>query len=524
MAAWTWWRKTAESGGELATSQDPGIRTQVCEACESLQELPAVFCERCGAPLIKITKFLLMSFLTVTVVSYLLYGLYIDKLSWPAPLYGYYVFIFVGIGLIVTRRYTVMSVRVFLWSCLLAYATWMLMLSVASVLDYISSDLSDLIRAIETSPGGPTVVFGLVVLELAFAFVVLVRRFRFTLAYRIFATLMAAAAVLLRYVFSYSIGETGVTVSPKLSDWFLWAPETTVKELFELLSVNILRALVAEMAIYSLVKSYGSAMDKYNQVIGKMIGETGTPQAGFVGAATQVTRAIIRTGIYLEQFLLMFLHVFGNYLWGLYRVIRRVVVDLVTPLLTLAMTAFLLGLMAEHTAAYLSGRLNPKLIWVGPWRSPLLMMALCIVAVYGIQVVFLRSVTKFSYRAIWRCNTLLLLWIAPFFFAFFVLVSISLVVTGGVLKRWGHEGFPYHLGPLTGAALVGTVIMMALAIIHSRRAARKAGAIHPAAPGGAAEPTETAVSESPVLEPEGPVTDGETSSPGEKTETGDNPV
>ena len=515
---WHWWPKKPASGEETAITDDSGIRTQLCDTCEACQELPAVFCDQCGAPLIKITKMLLMCFLTVTVVAYLLFGLFVDRLSWPAPLYGYYVFIYVGVGLLVTRRHIIMSVRVFLWSALLAYATWMLMLSVASVLDYVTSDLSDLIRAIETSPTGPPIVLALVVLELVFAFVVLVRRFRLTLAYRLFATLLAGAAVLLRYVFSYSIGETGVTVSPKLSDWFLWAPETTVKELFELLAINILRALVAEMAIYSLVKSYAPGLEKYHQVIAKMIGDDSGSQPGFVSAATQMTRAVIRTGVCLEQFVLMFLRVLGNYLWGLYRLIRRVVIDLVTPIVSLAMTAFLLGMMAEHTAAYLTGNLHAKLIWVGPWRSPLLMMALCVIAVYGIQVVFLRAVTKFSYRAIWRCNTLLLLWIAPFFFAFFVLVSVSLVVTGSVLKRWGHEGFPYHFGPLTGAAIVGTAIMVVMTILHSRRTMRRGAAARTRTAAADSEPTPSSAT------PEETAADAENVFREDTPDTGDRPA
>lgn len=451
------------------------LKTQACPACEHLQELPAIFCQACGSPLAKVSKLFVTLFLTVTVAAYMIYGLYVNKLSWPAPLYLYYVFIFVCFSLIVTRRYRIMSFRVMLWCLLLVYATWILWLSVSSVLTYVTSDLTDLLNIIEQNKFSQMTVLGLTVVLLLLSFVVLVRRFKFTLAYRIFATFLALAALGLRYAFSYSVGETGVAVSPKLSDWFLWAPETTVKELFEMLSLNIMRALVAEMAIYSFIKSHTAANDHFKRIAANM----SAPAAGnpTLQAASQVTRALIRTGLYAQHFMITFAKTIGNYLWGLYRTFRRIMLDLILPIAALSAAAFLMGILAEHSAAYITGQRNPKLLYLSIIRSPLVMMLLAILGVFAAQMVFLQTVTKFSARALWRCNTLLLLWVAPFFFAFFVFTSLSLIISGGVLKRWGHDSFPYRFGPLTGAAGFALLVLVAFAMLHARKAPPPAAAL-----------------------------------------------
>lgn len=98
------------------------------------------------------------------------------------------------------------------------------------------------------------------------------------------------------------------------------------------------------------------------------------------------------------------------------------------------------------------------------------MIGLAIVGVFMLHFLFLLAVTGFSARALWRCNTLLALWIGPFFFAVFVFVSGSLIVTGMALRRWGNESFPYRLGPLTVAAAIGLIVMVGFALVHQLRA------------------------------------------------------
>jgi hypothetical protein len=67
---------------------------------------------------------------------------------------------------------------------------------------------------------------------------------------------------------------------------------------------------------------------------------------------------------------------------------------------------------------------------------------------------------------LWRCNVLLALWLGPFVFAVFLFVSLTLIATGTVLRHWGHETFPYHIGPLTIISAAGLLMMVAFAILY----------------------------------------------------------
>ena len=75
------------------------------------------------------------------------------------------------------------------------------------------------------------------------------------------------------------------------------------------------------------------------------------------------------------------------------------------------------------------------------------------------------------------------MWIAPFFFAFFVLLSLSLVATGLVLRHWNPDSpFPYRIGPLTSASGVVLAVMVAFAYFHQKRAQMRAARSAPTAP------------------------------------------
>lgn len=470
-------------------------KLQTCAACERQQELPAIFCEACGAALIRISKILLTTLLTLCVTAYVVFGLYADKLTWPAPLYGLYVLLFVVFSYAVTRRHSVISLRMLIWSCaVLGYAMWFFWLGVGPGLKMLTSDIRDLIEVIESNPISQWVVLGIGSLCLLGAFIALYMRFGLTLAYRISLTLLAGATFAMRWAFSYSIGETGAPVSPRLSDWFTWAPETTVKELLELVSVNTLRVVIAEMAVYSFVKAYKPATEHFQRILaGQAAPAAGKAHAGgaFMDAITRVSNGVLRTALLLQHFAIVFGHTLANYAWGVYRVARRVFLDFVLPLGTLVAIAILLAMLAEHTGAYILGRPQAQLMFLGPIRKPWMMIPILFVAVFGLQMIFLAAVTKFPWRALTRCNFLLVLWIAPFFFAFFVFVSLSLVATGSVLRRWDAE-FPYRIGPFTIGASAVLLVLIAYAVIHNLRSRHQI-----ATPAAEHETVETP----PVVEP-----------------------
>jgi hypothetical protein len=503
-------------------------KSQTCDTCGQLQALPAVFCGGCGAPLIHLSKWFLGIFLGVTVALHVLFGLYANTptLTWPAPLYGYYCFLFILYSLAVTRRHWVMTVRVVAWSLILAYAMWFYWLSGAVGLRLLTGDIADVLRLFESSAAARWIFVVFVVFELAFAFAVLVRRFGFVVAYRVLLTLVAVAAQLAKLAFIYAAGESRIPVSAKLSDWFVWAPNTEAKELFDLVTLNIVRVLVAEMAVYSFVKAYRPATLRYQQAVaGRVAAAGGTGGLGaLVDAVDRVSAAALRGGILITVFLRSLVHTAGEYLLALYRTLRRVVVDFIIPILSLVAVSFLLAALSEHVAAYTTGKAVSRLVFVPGVKSSLLMMGVLIVGVFACQMVFLAAITKFGAAALMRCSSLLALWIAPFFFAFFVLLSLSLVATGLVLRHWDPDSpFPYRIGPLTAASGVVLAVMVAFAYFHQKRAQGRQAASAPAAAQApepvTAEPPEPAVPTAGLFgnrtpEPEPPASPSDTPPPG----------
>ena len=260
----------------------------------------------------------------------------------------------------------------------------------------------------------------------------------------------------------------------------MWAPNTEAKEFFDLVTVNIVRVLVAEMAVYSFAKAYGPAAIRYRQVMaGRARAGGGTGGLGvLVDAVDRVSAAALRTGILLLEFVRTLAHTAGAFLHAFYRTLRRVVVDFIIPIVALVAVSFLLAALAEHVAAYTTGRAVSRLIFVPGVSSSLAMMAILIAGVFACQMVFLADVRRqFSASALMRCSSLLMLWITPFFFAFFVLLSLSLVATGLVLRHWNPDSpFPYRVGPLTTASGVVLAVMVAFAYFHQKRAQARAAA------------------------------------------------
>lgn len=438
---------------------------QTCPSCSAQQELPAIFCSTCGAPLIKISKWFLSTFLSITVIAYVIFGLYAQTLLWPAPLYTYYVLLFVVFSLTVTRRYRVVTLRVLVWSSVvLLYAMWFFWLSIPEGLRIVTSDARDLINFLERSTPGQWVAGLLVVSAFIAAFVALVRRFGFLVGYRLYFSLLAAVAYGVRWGVTYSIGETSVPVSPRLSDWFTWMPEKEVLELIELVAVGLLRALAAEMCVTCFYKCIKPAAERFQQLevkagLDAQARSKLQMRNPLMDAMTRLASAGLRTGVVLQFFLIKLAEAMRDYLWALYRVVRRITIDYLLPMASLCASAYILSLLSEHSGAYITGKSPRPLVFFHGIRSSTAMILLLLVLVFVTQMVFLACVTKFGARALWRCNTLLVLWIAPFFFALFFFVSVSLIVTGFMLKRWDNDTFPYHMGPMTmGSAVILAVL------------------------------------------------------------------
>ena len=183
---------------------------QNCETCATRQELPAIFCAACGAPLIHLSKWFLGIFLAVTVAVHVLFGLYANTptLTWPAPLYGYYCFLFILYSLAVTRHYWVITVRVIAWSLILAYAMWFYWLSGAVGLRLLTGDIADVIRLFEAHTVARWIFIAFLALECGFAFAALVRRFGFLVGYRVMFALLAIAAQIGKFAFMYAAGKS----------------------------------------------------------------------------------------------------------------------------------------------------------------------------------------------------------------------------------------------------------------------------------------------------------------------------
>jgi hypothetical protein len=423
--------------------------------------------------LIRISKIFLTSFLTVAVGLHVIFGIYASKLLWPAPLYAFYALLFVLYSMVVTRRYTVTTIRVVSWCLVLVYAMWFYWLSGSMGLRLLTSDIRDLLDIMDQSLLARCVAGAAVAFQLLLGFAALWKRFGFIMAYRVFMTGIAVIALALKFLFQYSVGETGVPVSRRLSDWFLWAPETEVKEFFELVAVNSFRVIIAEMAVTSFAKCFRGATDHYNRLNARRAGTTAPKGLGplqvLADAVQRLGHAALRSGILVLHFIEVFARTFAAYLWAVWRVMRRIAVDFVIPLGSLVAASFLLALLSEHSASYVTGKSSGNLVYLAPIRSSVGMILMCIVGVYVVQLVFLAAVAKFRFKALMRCNLLLGMWLAPFALTFFVLVSVSLTATGFVVRRHGGDEYPYHLGPLTMGAAAILALLVAGVLVRGFR-------------------------------------------------------
>lgn len=478
-------------------------KTQICASCGAMQELPAIFCGACHSPLLKISKLFLTAFLTLTVTAFVYYGLVQESLLFAWPLYSYYALLFVVLSYAVTRRHRLLTFRMVAWSTLLAYALWFFYLGFGRALTNLTSDIRDIIDIIEQDLFAMVTAGLVVVMEAVLAFVLLVKRFGFATGYRIYATFLAAGAFAARYAFSYASGETGAPVSVRLSDWFSWAPTTEVKELCELVAVNLMRAMLMEMAVTSFIKGYRPATEAFQRyaVAAATAPRTG-PGAAMLDAAARLNAGLVRAALFLRHFFGQFTRALAAYLLAFGRTCRRLFLDLILPAGALLGAAFVMGVLTEHSAAYITGRLGERLVFVPGIRSPLAMMGLCILALFAIQLIFLAAVTKFPPRSLWRCNSLLLMWLAPFAVFLFVFVSLSLVATGLVVNRYDGPAFPYRLGPLTAGATVLLVLMIAYAALATRRTAARMAPGEPA-PESAPIPEGQAVTPPEPVDPAG---------------------
>ncbi|MGI8907399.1 MAG: hypothetical protein ACR2IE_13015 [Candidatus Sumerlaeaceae bacterium] len=442
--------------------------TQTCPSCDTIQELPAIFCWHCGAPLMRISYWYIAFFLSFTAAMFGIYGLYAQSMVWPIPLYLFHVLIFVALSLIITRRYYWTSFRVILWTLLLLYAMTFLVLSAVNFFHNLSTDVIEVMQHVRATYLGIAVLGGMALFNLILGSVALTRRFKFTLAYRIFVTFL----ILLAYAGGKLLEEPDLGEPKKMSALAMWLPDTTISEFLNVLSVNLLRILTAEMVVYSVVLSFAPANAKFAPIARKILRPQHSDrqaQSIVLNATSQITLAIVRAGIYIQYFFITLWKTLSNYAWGMYRVLRRLTIDFVTPVVSLGIASFLLAVISEHIAAYLTGVPNPRLVFIPGIHAPLAMIGISVLGVVLVHMLFLAAVTKFSLADLWRCNALLALWIGPFFFAVFLFVSLSLIATGTVLRRWGHDKFPYHFGPLTLVAAVVMILMVGFALLYRQR-------------------------------------------------------
>jgi hypothetical protein len=430
----------------------------------------------CGAPLVRISYWLVWLFLTVTVACYGIYGLYAKDLVWPIPLYLYHVFVFVALTLIITRRQTWMSFRVILWSLLLVYAMTFLVLTTSRFFHNLSTDMIEVLQNVRETYFGIGAVSFAVLVSLVLGGVALTHRFKFTLAYRIFLTFLAAVC----FIGSRLLDEPEIGDPKKLSNIALWLPDTTIAEFLGILAVNFIRILAAEMVVYSSVMSFAPANARFRELSQRVMRQQhygSQPHSVVMQASSQVTLALLRAGVYVQYLFITLWHTLQNYAWGMYRTLRRLTIDFITPVGTLAGIAFLLGMIAEHTAAYLNPTDHTTLLYLPGIHIPLVMIGLAVVGVFVLHLLFLAAVTKYRWPDLWRCNVLLALWLGPFVFAVFLFISLMLIATGTVLRHWGHESFPYHVGPLTLVSAAGLLLMVAFALFYR-------GKQHPGEPRG----------------------------------------
>lgn len=457
---------------------------QTCAACQHANALPFLFCERCGAPRVRLGWLRMAVNLTFAMGAFL--GTYLASgtmlCPWDWPLYAFYAFFLWQFMSILAAGRWGRTLKTTAW-CAVAFAASGAVLTLYAGHD---RDAGFFVHALAALPGAardfPQIFYpavgGAALLGLAPFFIRWVIRFGWHSAYRLamLALFAMAAAVLLggrglEWIYDRKLVPG---ILPDINT-FLREAKPQLDKWLGLFALITIRLLVFEIFISSAIQGYQAAV--HERLPG--LRERLSRESGFVRslvALAQLVECMARS-------VFQTLGTLGRQLWAVFTAFLR---DLLIPALAMAGACALLYGLVVWTREYIGeSSVHAIVRLVGGVVGTLL----C-------AMIFLGCVTGFAAGRIARFAAEFGGWLAPNLLVFFLLTSLSLYMTGRLLGDDPDSPLlPFRIGPLTKTDASVLALLVGV-VLWRRRGLLRREAVAPVAPGRVvAARTEAAIAE-----------------------------
>ncbi len=434
-----------------------------CPSCGHLCRVPALYCEACHEPFLHVSKFLILTLVTVAIGCFFSAEYYRKNLEWPWPIYVFYALIFLIVNSIILRGARALSFTIFCWGLsFMGGGLFVFFFGEGIARDFVLDAIHSFGSFLAAEPISLTVFAGTLLIALMILMIWMSKRYTFAHAYRILFVCLAALTLVSKFIYPRLIAYQPIADSLSFLD-----PSST-GEILELAAVNIARVLFAEIVVYSMVKSYGEAHRIFAMKKAvpkpKKAGVVRSPMDQLVESLYTVSITLMNgaTRFYLQighgfKLILLTVRDLARHLADFVWIFSR---DLFIPVGSLCLSATALYHLSRNTGEYIAAHEYAAIGRIFVAASALL----------AGQILFLSGKSRINPLRLLTSHLYLWLWFSPYLLTLFIFISLSLFAVGKVLIRWdANLEYGYRIGPVTLGAFVLTAIALVFAVLKRHR-------------------------------------------------------
>lgn len=481
------------------------MQQQFCPACSQPGEPPFLFCAACGAPRIHLGRLRIMSNLMLAMTAFLGTYYFASFIIWDWPLYTFFAAFLLQFMLALVAGQWEHSSRLAVWFALF-FAGFAGFYSVLAWYGDGGVFINALSFGPEAAADYPLVFYpalaAVLVVVLLPCYFRWERVYGWHNAYRIvLLTLLSVSGLLLLAMRAAQWGfdrDLFPGQSHLLRD-FLGNSKPAYDHALGIFAVFVFRILLFEIFVFAAIKGHGTAQAIKLENPTRLSGESG----------------LVRSVLILTQILRRFLLLLGQMAHCLYLTLRQLTLDLGRVI-----QAFFRELLVPALAMVAIGLLLRGLtVWTRSYIDENSLSAVArifgsIVALLVFALVFIGCKTPFRWKRIALFMVELVGWLMPNLLVFFLLMSLSLYLTGKVLNGPDSDSplFPFRLGLLTRVdagllvVLVGVILFRKRSLLKTEPASAtpgKAAAAQTAQAAALAEDPGEEVWTAPILKQSG---------------------
>ena len=436
-------------------------RAEICPTCQAHNDLPYLFCDRCGVPRLKlghwrVTLNLMIAMFAFLAVYWARADLVLrDYVVWDSPIYVVYSMFFLQFNLAL-----VAGMRRPYW----VFMGWFALFFMAAgafnefLFRYDSSFFLNLITELPEEYAGkyPLVFYsslaGLALLVFVPAYIRWTRAYGWVMAYRVVLLSLTASALVALGILATLELIYRHQFFPDMSFWLgplVDGSKPKYDEALTLFAIVIARILVIEVFVYSSIHGYAAVRHSPRALAAGDLRKE-SPFVKSLVRLAQMAAWVGRTFEYIIRCLIQTLVTLSKDFFRILCVFTR---EFFVPGLAMTASFILLSLIVVWTRAYIA-------------ESRMLDIARIVAAIVGLIVsaaVFMGCKTRLRWGRIASTFSQLIGWLLPNLLVFFTLMSLSLYISGKVLSKVPdiQEEFPFRIGPLTiGTAGILTVLVL----------------------------------------------------------------